>query len=101
MVMEVEAIDCHRQAVELHMYIRTGGQLPDAVAPGSEHLVALVLKWSDAEWAANMVDDDRYRWERARQAQKFAELRVIQPRIEAETVLTEACEAGAERRVGH
>jgi hypothetical protein len=48
-----------------------------SVTPGGEPLVALATEWSDAEWAANMVDDDRYRGKFLCQVQELAELRVI------------------------
>ena len=65
--MEVKAVDRHRQAAEFHVYIRAGCQLLYPAVPCGEHLVAFATKWSDAEWASNVVNDNRYRGKRPRE----------------------------------
>src|SRR5260370_591503 len=73
------------EPAQLDMHIAAGRPLADPTAPFSEHLVALAGIAAEADRAADMVEHDLRLGKGARQLDQLAELRVIHPRVEAET----------------
>src|SRR5690349_812277 len=84
-LVHVEAEHPHAEAAQFHMHVGTRRQLLDARAPLGEDLVALALVAAEPDRAADMVETDRRLRESARQVDDIAELRMIDPGVEAET----------------
>ena len=57
-LVEVEAERDHADAAKLHVDVRTFGQFGDVLAPAGEDLLTVAGIRSDAEYAADMIEDD-------------------------------------------
>jgi hypothetical protein len=93
--VHVEPEHLHAEAAQLHMHVGKRRQFLDACAPVGEHLVALALVAAEPDRAADMVEADRGLREGARQLDDIAELRMIDPGIEAEPERRQVREAFA------
>ena len=89
----------HTEPAELDMDVRAGRQLADLPAPRGEHLVTLAGIRAEADRPADMIEHDRCLGKAVRQVDKFAELGVVHPRVEAEAERGEPGEALAHLRV--
>jgi hypothetical protein len=98
--MKPEAAHAHAETADLDANVRTCGERFDRCCPGSEHLLALGGIGADADWPADVVEDDPGVREGAGQIGELVDLRVIEPSVEREAEAAKDSEAVAEGLVG-
>ena len=84
MLGEIIAVDPHTKAAKLHRHIRAFRQLLDRRLPDRENVVPFAVIGADGERTAAMVQHDLRVREGAGQGGHVADLRVVQPGIEAQ-----------------
>src|SRR3974390_412100 len=99
--MEVEAECRHADAAQLDVYIRALGKLGNIFAPTGKNFLPPSPIGSDAQYPADMVENDRGIGEGAGQIDRVRQLRMILPRFEAEVELRELCKPLTEIPIQH
>ncbi len=91
--MPAESADLHCQAAKFYRYVGALRQLGDSVFPFLKNFFASAGVGSDAERAADVIENDRCFRERACKVRQLRDLRVVVPGIEAQAVFVEAGKA--------
>ena len=61
-LVEAEAVDGHHQTAQLGNHIFATRQVRHHFAPVGEYLLALAGIWANAQWPAEMIEDDGLVW---------------------------------------
>ncbi len=101
LLVEVEAVDAHRHAAQLHHHVRALRQRTDRSRPPREHLVALAGIHPNAQRSADMVQADARLGKRQRKCGQFVDLRMVKPRIERQVQRCQTGKALTKRRIRH
>src|SRR5271167_1110240 len=99
--VEVEAERGHAHTAELDVDVRAFGQFGDVLLPAGEDLLPAARIGADAEYTADMVEDDRGVGEGAGEVDRVRQLRMILPGLKAEAERGELRETLAEFRLAH
>src|SRR5260370_28674611 len=83
--MPSEAIDRHVDSAELRHHVWTLREFRDVQFPALEDLRALPFVRPDTERSAKVIEHDRRIRKRSRELRQTSHLRMVVPRIEAET----------------
>ena len=94
--MPTEPVDLHRDAAELRKDVGAFGQRPDDAPPLGEHLVRLAREGTDAERAAEVIEDNGGLGKCACEIGQGRDLGVIAPALEREPARGEVPEPFAE-----
>src|SRR6185312_3110038 len=99
--MEVEAEGGHADPAKLDVNVRAFRQFADVLAPARQYLRPLSSIRSHAQHAADMVQDDGRVREGARQIDRVRQLRMVLPRLKAESQFAKLRKAFAEFGVAY
>src|ERR1700694_1274829 len=83
--MPSEAVHRHVDSAELRHHVWTFREFRDVQLPALEDLRALPFVRPDAKWSAKVIEHDSRIRKRSREFSQAPHLRMVMPRIEAET----------------
>ena len=99
--MEIKHAEQHAKPAELNDHVLALAKFSDTGLPQREGFFLLGRVWTNAEWSADMVQDNCRLREGARQSRQFHQLRMVQPGLEGQIQRRQPRKSGTPGRIGH